>query len=273
MVDAYTDRTRLTELAYADSGPLSARGRLYDYEVEPFPLVDWVLSHVSLPAEGAVLDVGCGPGQYLATVRRWRPRVATIGLDLSLGMLREASTIAGVRGVRADAVELPFGTHRFDVVLAPHMLYHVADIAAAAGELARVARRDGTVVIVTNSCDHLRELGLLVAAAFGDVTGHAFDAMPRSSHRFNFEDAPRLLGDALDITEDERIDGSIVVESPDPVVAYVDSMRSLYGRDISDDEWAHVLAAARSRVEHAIAIDGAWRTEKCVGVLVCRPAS
>jgi SAM-dependent methyltransferase len=271
MVDAFTDRTRLTELAYADSGPLNARARLYDYEIEPFPLVDWVLSHVALPAEGSVLDVGCGPGRYLATVRRWRPRVTTVGLDLSLGMVQEASAIAGVRAVRADAAALPFGARRFDVVLAPHMLYHVFDIAAAAGELARVTRREGNVVIVTNSCDHLRELGLLVAAAFDDVTGHAFDAMPRSSHRFTYEDAPGLLGDALDITEGERIDGSIVIDSSAPVVAYVDSMRSLYGRQVSDGEWAGVLAAARSRVEHAIALDGAWRTEKCVGVLVCRP--
>jgi SAM-dependent methyltransferase len=273
MVDAFTDPIRLSELAYADSGPLNARARLYDYEVEPFPLVEWVLSHVSLPAEGSVLDVGCGPGRYLATVRRWRPRVKTVGLDLSLGMVQEASTIAGVQAVRADAAALPFAPRQFDVVLAPHMLYHLADIAGAARELARVTRRDGNVVIVTNGHDHLRELGLLVAAAFGDVTGHNFDAMPRSSHRFTFEDAPELLGDALDITEDERIDGAIVVDSSDPIVAYVDSMRSLYGRDMSDDLWAGILTSARNRVEHAIAVDGAWRTEKSVGVLVCRPAS
>jgi SAM-dependent methyltransferase len=273
MVDAFTDRTRLTELAYADSGRLNARARLYDYEVEPFPLVDWVLSHVSLPAEGAVLDVGCGPGHYLATARRWRPRVTTVGLDLSLGMAREASTIAGVQAVRADAAALPFGAHRFDVVLAPHMLYHVSDIAAAACELARVTRRDGNVVIVTNSSDHLRELGLLVTAAFGDVTGHTFDVMPRSHHRFSFEDAPGLLGDALDITDDERIDGSIIVDAPEPVVAYVDSLRSLYDNDVTDDVWDGILTATRRRVEHAIAVDGAWRTEKCVGVLVCRPSA
>jgi SAM-dependent methyltransferase len=175
--------------------------------------------------------------------------------------------------VRADAAAMPFGAHRFDVVLAPHMLYHLVDIGAAAQELARVTRRDGTVVIVTNGSEHLRELGLLVAAAFDDVTGRAFDAMSRSSHRFTYEDAPRLLGDALDITEDERIDGSIVVDSPDPIVAYVDSMRSLYGREMGDEVWAGILAAARSRVEQAIAVDGAWRTEKSVGVLVCRPPS
>src|SRR5690348_16429925 len=100
MVDAYTDRRRLTELAYADSGNLNARSALYDYEVEPFPLAEWVLSHVSLPSDGAVLDVGCGPGRYLATARRWRPRITATGLDLSLGMAREAAAIGGVRAVR-----------------------------------------------------------------------------------------------------------------------------------------------------------------------------
>jgi SAM-dependent methyltransferase len=271
MVDASTDRRRLTELAYADSGNLNARSALYDYEVEPFPLAEWVLSHVALPSDGSVLDVGCGPGRYLATARRWRPRIRATGLDLSLGMAREAATIAGVCAVRGDAVALPFGDRRFDVVLAPHMLYHVADIAAAARELSRVTKPDGDVVIVTNGADHLREIALLVATAFSDVAGRATPPIPRSSHRFLFEDAPQLLGDALDVTEDEVVDGAIIVDRAEPVVAYVNSMRSLFGRDVTDGMWTDVLSATRDRVERVIEQDGAWRTDKRVGVLVCKP--
>jgi len=111
------------------------------------------------------LDVGCGPGSYLALVRRDHPGVQAVGCDLSPGMAAEASAHAST--VVGDAAVLPFPPSTFDAVIAPHMLYHCPDIAAAARELRRVLRDGGAMVAVTNGDDHLRELWELHASVTG----------------------------------------------------------------------------------------------------------
>jgi len=81
-----------------------------------------------------VLDVGCGNGAYLT--RRCNRGIDVVGCDLSNGMLAAAATSApGVKLVNADVPCLPFETSTFDIVLAPHMLYHMSDLRAAASEL------------------------------------------------------------------------------------------------------------------------------------------
>ncbi len=111
-----------------------------------------------------VVDVGCGPGQYLRLVLE-RAKVLAIGADLSEGMCREAAVHAPV--VNADAAVLPFPDAAFDRVLAPHMLYHCADIAAAIAELRRVLMPGGTLLVVVNSHSHMAELRAVQRAATG----------------------------------------------------------------------------------------------------------
>jgi ubiquinone/menaquinone biosynthesis C-methylase UbiE len=86
-----------------------------------------------------VLDVGCGNGLYLAELRR--RGIHAVGCDLSPGMLAAAAPHREL--VNADVTALPFAPAACDVVLAPHMLYHVADRATAARELRRVLRPGG----------------------------------------------------------------------------------------------------------------------------------
>lgn len=116
---------------YATDANLRARQRLWDHQQPPFDLVSWVLelADVSPACRERVLDVGCGNGHYLAQLRSWN--VAATGCDLSQGML-DVARATGATLVNADVTRLPFAASAFDVVLAPHMLYHVADRATAA---------------------------------------------------------------------------------------------------------------------------------------------
>jgi hypothetical protein len=57
------------------------------------------------------------------------------------------------------------------------------------------------------------------------------------------------------------------------VIAYVDSMRSLYGSALPQDRWPDVLEAATRRVAATIEHAGAWTTRSCVGLLLARPAT
>jgi SAM-dependent methyltransferase len=265
-----TDRETLTKVAYANSRALRARAGLYDFEREPMHLPTWVASHVPLRAGARVLEVGCGPAPYLQHLSS-TARVVPIGCDLSPGMANEAqATLSRATVVVGDVQALPFASNAFDVVLAPHMLYHVPDIAAAAHELARVAR--DRVAIVTNARGHTEELFQLLCASTRDVVGPAFVLRARTFERFMFEDAPTLLRGALVVEQSVPAVGVIEVPIVEPVVDYLASIQALYLQDIPEPRWTDVLEAARVRVANVIADQGTWTTHKHIGLLVCRPA-
>lgn len=103
------------------------------------------------PLAGRVLlDVGTGDGAYAIQAAGRGAQVT--GVDLEPAMLRAAEQRAAERGLeirflpgRVEA--LPFDDATFDVVLAVTVLCFVADASAAFGEMARVLRPGGRLVI------------------------------------------------------------------------------------------------------------------------------
>lgn len=100
------------------------------------------------------LDVGCGTGgttRFLAG----GGRRSVVGCD----MATEALVFSARRGlldlVQAGAHRLPFRDRSFDVVLALDVLEHHADDRAVAGELARVVRAGGLVVVTVPAFEFL----------------------------------------------------------------------------------------------------------------------
>ena len=100
-----------------------------------------------------VLDLCCGTGDlaFLAEVASGSARVA--GVDFTFPMLRVASrrrTEAGRRTTFAqgDALRLPFGDSRFDVITIGYGLRNIADPAAALVEMRRVLAPGGRLVVL-----------------------------------------------------------------------------------------------------------------------------
>lgn len=271
----WIDRARLRGAAYGTTGPLASRAALYQYQDEPLDFQAWVLDlaeHArTLDERHRVLDVGCGPGWYLASLRDRHPGITTIGFDLSAGMALAARESGSATAV-ADAMQVPARTDGFDLVLCTHMLYHVPDIGIAARELARVVAPDGIVAIVTNGARHLHELDQLTSDAFRSVTGAAWDAPARSAARFLLDDAPALIAPALEVVHSERISRTITVPVAAPITAYVQSERSLFEPSIPTGiSWDTLLGVFERDVTAAIARDGAFVIHSDVGVLLCRP--
>jgi SAM-dependent methyltransferase len=69
---------------------------------------------------------------------------------------------AGARFATSALPDLPFASDAFDVAIANHMLYHVAERPRALRELRRTLRRGGLLLATTNGAAHLRELGELM---------------------------------------------------------------------------------------------------------------
>jgi SAM-dependent methyltransferase len=215
-------------------------------------LLAWVLALAGLDAGGSqsVLDIGCGNGSYEAALAERTHTGGRVALDLSAGML---ATVTGAARVQADAQALPFAPGAFDVVLAPHMLYHVPDIALAAAEARRVLRPGGVFVAVTNGRAHLAELRTLVEAAVG--TGWRMEAPAATA--FSLEDGAAPL--AAEFASVERVD------CPPSHVVVGDHYEDEVGVP-----WSAVVAHVRDLAGAAVARDGAVRISAATGAFVCR---
>jgi SAM-dependent methyltransferase len=107
------------------------------------------LVRAQLPCE-AFLDAGCGDGRYLAALAdELPPRRA--GADLSERILETARARVDADLRQASLEELPFAAGAFDLVLCSQVIEHVPDASRAIGELHRVLRPGGTLVISTDN--------------------------------------------------------------------------------------------------------------------------
>jgi demethylmenaquinone methyltransferase/2-methoxy-6-polyprenyl-1,4-benzoquinol methylase len=110
-----------------------------------------MIDHIVDARPGLVLDVATGPaGVALQLADRTRARV--VGVDLTLGMLRQGLANVARRG-RADRVQLtagraealPFPDRTFDALTFTYLLRYVEDPQATLDELARVVKPGGAV--------------------------------------------------------------------------------------------------------------------------------
>jgi SAM-dependent methyltransferase len=89
-----------------------------------------------------ILDVGCGPGLDVAALDPSK----CVGLDRSTAMCGTARR-RGPAIVNADATTLPFPDDAFGAVRADRVLQHLEHPLVALGEMLRVCRPGGTVVV------------------------------------------------------------------------------------------------------------------------------
>jgi 23S rRNA (guanine745-N1)-methyltransferase len=116
-----------------------------------------VLAETALTTAGTearlVLDIGAGTGRHLAGVLGALPQAAGIALDVSCSASRRAARAhPSAAAIRADAWrQIPLGDRTVDLALSV--------FAPRNGlELARVLRRDATLIVVSAAPTHLQEL-------------------------------------------------------------------------------------------------------------------
>ena len=116
------------------------------------PIAEWMAGRNQRGLRG--LDIGCGTGRLLAFLHDAWPGMKWTGLDLSAPYLAEARRLIGrtarVKLTEGAAEKLPFDAESLDVVVSSFLMHELPpDVRAATlGEMARVTRPGGLVVIV-----------------------------------------------------------------------------------------------------------------------------
>lgn len=219
----WTDRSFLRDVQYRTDVNLAARQSIYAYQEPPIDLARGILGLAGLSGNEVVADIGCGNGLYLAELARREHAGPVVGADLSPGMLHAAGRRAPEAGlVVADATALPFRDAAVDVTLAMHMLYHVPAPKRAVRELRRITRPGGRVIVALNGGDHLGELRDVVAGALGSL---GRDPSSLLRERISLDQGEALLRSVFTSVTRHDFAGQLLVPGPEPVVAYVRSMR------------------------------------------------
>ncbi len=109
-----------------------------------------VLSRRGAPyAEPTLLDCGCGDGEFTIKVAKILGATRTLGVDVlpeNVALLR----LRGIEGVVANLDRgLPIGGESVDVIVASHVIEHVADTDTLVREAYRVLKPRGDFVVAT----------------------------------------------------------------------------------------------------------------------------
>jgi SAM-dependent methyltransferase len=219
----WADRSFLRDVQYKTDVNLAARQSIYAYQEPPIDLAREILSLAGPSGHEVVADIGCGNGPYLAELARRGHAGPVVGADLSPGMLHAAKGRAPEAALLvADATALPFPDGTADLTLAMHMLYHVPEPERAVRELRRITRPGGQVIVALNGEDHLRELRDLVAAALASL---GWEPSSLLRERISLDQGEALLRSQFTSVTRHDFAGQLRVPDPEPVAAYVRSMR------------------------------------------------
>jgi len=125
-----------------------------------------------------ILDVGCGEGTAEMSLGRLRvSQLALFAIDRNLQHVAKTAAEGRSHNYRlhlagADVRRLPFTAGAFDATFCVAVLQHVSDVPLAVGELARVTRSGGRVLVVEpdNAARYWYSSSPLGAQAFAEAT-------------------------------------------------------------------------------------------------------
>jgi tRNA (cmo5U34)-methyltransferase len=162
------------------------------------------------PRARALLDVGCGAGNYALKLLEKLPGMEVTLLDLSRPMLDRAAERVGkatpgrVETVQGDVRETRLGEGRFDVIVAASVFHHLrgdAEWEVVFAMLYRALRPGGSCWI----CDHVAQATPEVQALMWRRWGEYLVGLKGEAYRdqvfayTEYEDTPRPLVYQLDL--------------------------------------------------------------------------
>ena len=170
---------------------------LFERYLVPAITAKWAedLLNRAQPREGeAVLDIACGTGIVARLAAKRIGRGLVTGLDLNTAMLAVARSVptqgSAINWIEGSALDLPFPTDSFDLVLCQQGLQFFPDRGKALGEIYRVLKGAGRAALSVYSRIERTPGANAFALALDDVIGRSASQIKRGEH--SFTDATQL---------------------------------------------------------------------------------
>lgn len=242
------------------------------YSERPDDYLDWVLDHLDPRPGDLALDVGCGRGSYhpLLIARGVR---AILGVDASPAMVAATQRQADERrlpvvSIEGNAERLPLPDAAYDLAMANHVFFLIADQRAALRELRRVLGPSGRVVLTTNSEDHCERLMALHREAALRL-GH--QPIQRVMARFHLGHLP-LVREVFPTARCYVREDAFLFPSTAAALSYYGSglVDAIVDPPAGGEHRARLLALMGDQIEAIIRRDGVFRVAKNTGCFVDR---
>jgi malonyl-CoA O-methyltransferase len=115
-----------------------------------------VLEHLGDMNGRIAADIGSGKGRFARILKDRNPNATVIALDIAEAMLRHIGP--DIRRVVASMTQLPIAAQSVDGAYAIESLEHAVDIEGAIGELTRIVKSGGKIVIIDKNIEKWGQL-------------------------------------------------------------------------------------------------------------------
>ena len=240
------------------------------YAVPSVDFVRWTLDTIDWTGDEAILDIGAGRGSHYACLIQEQPAITYFALDLSSNLLLNHPCAAD-RLALGDAMRLPFCDDSFDIVMANHVLYHLADIEAGLAEIKRVLKPDGRVLAATDSLQTTPELQVLIRRAIVLLSENGAQVNPLTlpCDGFALENGTRILARHFYAVVRHDLPCQLIFDDVEPALEYLDSMRELRQGDLpAGVSWDDMMLIMRQQMTQLLGLLGKLEIKLAVGALV-----
>ncbi|MFH1598555.1 MAG: class I SAM-dependent methyltransferase [Patescibacteria group bacterium] len=212
-----------------------------------------------------VLDVGCGNGDLLIQIRKTGFKGELYGIDISGGIImpgikQNAKEKLNISLKVGDAENLYFKSNHFDIIVAKHMLYHLAHVQKGINEIYRCLKPGGIFIITLNSRrdkPQLCKCEKLICKKYKLKTEHGKDVV-------NVENVKRFLSKFSNI-KTSLSTGK--VNKPELFTQYFATFKDSYSPTPNQETWSFVLKDVDNFVKRQIKNKGKF-IETCVTGLI-----
>lgn len=214
---------------YQNAFNLRARIKIHElYSTNKIGWMEWLFDKLEIPQNAHILELGCGDGSLWVKNIDKIPDSWDITLtDFSEGMLKDAKDSLSYfkknkfKYKIVDAMSIPYKDNSFDVVIANHMFYHVANREKAFAEIHRVLKCNGYFYASTVGKNHMVEMRNIISKfASNDITTKSWNLTESFQLENGYDQISKLFRDV----ELERYEDSLIVTEAAPLVDYLFSM-------------------------------------------------
>ena len=240
------------------------------YCVPRTDFVNWTLDAIGWAGDEAVLDIGVGTGSHYACLLQRQPGISYFAVDLSPYLLSQHPCNAG-RLAYGDALRLPYSDNAFDVVMANHVLYHVADVDSCLREIKRVLKPDGRLLASTDSLQTTPELQVLIRRAIILLSDNGSQVQPLClpCDAFALENGTRILARHFYAVVRHDLPGILTFDAVDPALEYLESMRDLRQHDLpANVSWDDMMLIMHQQMTQLLQLLGKLEINIGYGALV-----